>query len=154
MSHPSPEFIEEYYKQGLVSTASVPRVLLLLYERLLLLLIQAIDSESDPLLMWQRLAQTQQILAHMLELFLQSQDSAYGVLYLSHEAIAQELAVIFRQRSFRPEQLKACHQQLEVYYLAWQQELQVRKRFPNEAAARLNVRRQPETEKDNPADQG
>lgn len=132
------EQCEEFYKQGLVHTVSVQRMVLVLYERLLLLVKQARASEDQKQLRKQ-LAQAQQVLTHMLRLFLDN--SSLGGLYQSHDRIGQQLTEAFRQRRFQPEALDEPIRRLENYQALWNQQMQIRPRFPDEAAARLNIRR-------------
>ena len=135
-----PAEVEELYKQGLVSTASVPRVVLLMYERLLLLLKQALACEQDLPGLHCHLAQASQILSHLLGMFLQSEDPAYRTLYLEHEQLAQELTEIFR-RPGQGEALARCYHRLEAYHAAWQQQLHLRPPLPDPASEGLNVKR-------------
>lgn len=133
---------EESYKQGMVSTTSIQRTVLALYERILLLLKKAIESVSNLPLVRRYLVQVQQILTHLLQLFLEH--VGFQSLYLSHERIAQQLSDIFRQESAQFDLLRGCYQRIESYRDELCQQLNIRKRFPNEAVARLNIRRQPE----------
>jgi hypothetical protein len=135
------EYFEEVYKQGLVSTASLQRVVLVLYERILLLLKQAQASGHDLTLMRRHLAQAQQVLAHLLRMFMENQ--SLRSLYLSHERIAQQLVEVFRQKPFQAALLNDCIKRIETYQETLRHQLQIRNHFPDEEPARLNVRRQP-----------
>ncbi|MEZ0369037.1 MAG: hypothetical protein ACAI44_08145 [Candidatus Sericytochromatia bacterium] len=137
------EYFEEYYKQGLVSTASIQRVVLALYERILLLLKRALACEQDITAMRRNVAQAQQIMTHLLGLFLDHQ--SLKPLYVSHERIAQLLTDIFRQRRYQPQLLNEGISRIEAYQTALRQQLQIKAHFPDEGAARLNVRRSPQS---------
>ena len=137
------EAIEEYYKQGMASTVSVPRVLLLLYERSLRLLRLALAAEGIE--MQRGLVQAQKVLGQMLELLLQSPE-ADQALYQSHLELSQSLSQAYRRNS--KELLRASYAKLELYYGAWQEELQIRNRFAEPQAARLNVKRHPDSAPD------
>lgn len=127
--------VEEYYKQGLVSTASLPRVLLLLYERLLRLLRQSLLDRAGAR---SHIRQAQTLLQQMLGLFLEVDETAYQALYLTHQDLLQELTLALNEAS--DDRLKACYVRLEQYDAAWKSQLQIiERRAP--AADQLNVNR-------------
>ncbi|MEZ0369036.1 MAG: hypothetical protein ACAI44_08140 [Candidatus Sericytochromatia bacterium] len=141
MQQKLPEEVEEYYSQGMVDTASVARVVLVLYERLLLLLKRALVSGQDLPAMLRYLAHAQVLLTHLLKVFLQSKDKHYRELYTDHERIARQLAALFLQRPLPFDLLQSCYQDLESYFEAWEQQLQIRHHLPEPRPISLNVKR-------------
>ena len=133
------QYFEEYYKQGLVSSSSIQRVVLVLYERMILLLKQALGCEQDITAMRRYLSQAQQVLTHLLGMFLEY-DSLKG-LYPSHERLSLQLTELFRTRRYQPQLLKDSIRRVESFHELLRQELQIKKHFPDQGAARLNVRR-------------
>ena len=134
------QHFEEFYKQGLLSTASVPRMVILLYERLEKSLEQAIRCVSDPNSHRQSVEMSQQILNHLLKIFMQSDDHAYDQLYLSHEQLAQKLAK--SSKSADSSQLAECLNIIKTYHQSWRQQQQIKRRhLRTSQTPPLNVRR-------------
>lgn len=124
------EYFEEFYKQGLLSTASVPRVILLLYDRLSLLLQQALELQARDLPLSHRYAvQAQSLLGELLNIFLQSKEEAYAQLYTSHAEIERRLVASLDSR-FDSAEVQTLYQLLERYRTAWRSQLQIRPRQP------------------------
>ncbi|PKL77111.1 MAG: hypothetical protein CVV27_06815 [Candidatus Melainabacteria bacterium HGW-Melainabacteria-1] len=132
------EAFEERYKQGLVNTASVPRVALLLYDRLLLLHKEAITCIDEPLALRRLLQQAHAIMSHLANLFMQSDDPAWQALHLSHDRQARQLGWLFRQPRVELSHLADSAGQIRAFQEAWDQQLRIRRRQP---VTGLNVRR-------------
>lgn len=137
--NPHSEQAEEIYRQNLVTTASVPRLALLLYAKMLKLLKQL--QAPITLNQWRRQLQAvHQLLTHLLGVFSQSQAPAYLQLCQSHEALAQKLSQLFVQPHPDPNALKPIIATLETFQAAWQQQLNIIPRQPAAPPA-LNVKR-------------
>jgi len=130
MNNKSFESFEEHYKQGLVQSASVPRMVLMLYDKLLLTLKQALQFESDYLIWRQALTQASQILNHLMNVFLQSKDEAYLRLYTNHEPLSQKLSWVYQQKTVQLEEIIELIDKFQTYRKAWRQQLQIKSRQP------------------------
>lgn len=140
MQPPPPD---EAYRRALVDTASIPRAILLLYDRLILLLKQALAlSVLRPAQARQTLAVASQVLTHLIALFAHSEDPAYQQLQLSHEHLAQELQGIFRAGGNAAHRIAILLQQLRTYRDSWRWQLNIRRRHHNRPGP-LNIRLKP-----------
>lgn len=140
MPEDSPEFAEEYYKQALLNSASVPRLSLMLYGRLQALLEEALRCQADPSAMRRSLKQAQQVMSGLLNIFAQSDEPAYQALYLNHEALSLKLSETFKQP--QPAEILACLEQIQMYEQSWREQLQIKRRFERAGQPPpLNVRR-------------
>lgn len=154
------EYFEALYKQGAVNTASVPRVILMLYDRIILFLGQALEQIHDlsekQALSRRFLKQALPILNHLLSVFLQSEEPAYLGLHNSHALLLGQLSAEIQKNPLDYECLFGIHKQLNNYRRAWREQLQIRSRKqpkaeelqiqnPSESIVphqkRLNVRR-------------
>lgn len=137
---------DEPYRRTLVDTASVPRAILLLYDRLILLLEQALASSVlRPEQTRQTLTLASQVLTHLLTLFAHSEERAYQQLLLSHERLAQELQEIFLTGVPAAPAIATVLQTLRTYRDTWRRQLHIRRRHLCRPGP-LNVRRQEKTE--------
>jgi len=133
---------DEVYRRALVDTASVPRAILLLYDRLILLLEQALAQSSvNGNQSRQLLTLASQILTHLLAIFSHSDEQAYQHLYLSHEYLAQALHREFRQGGTHAQGIAEILNPLKDYRRTWRQGLKIRPRQRNRPGP-LNVRPQ------------
>ncbi len=131
-----PENAESIYKQNLVENSSVPRLSLMLYERMLQIL-KALSLASDLSIKKKGLTQVHQMLSHLIQVYGQSNDSAYLNLLQSHEALAQIVSQAFQQ----PQQadIQSLIKQIQDFRRAWSQELSIKTRKTREYPG-LNVR--------------
>lgn len=133
---------DEGYRRALVETASVPRAILLLYDRLILLLEQALAQSSvNGSHAQQLLSLASQILTHLLAVFNHSEDQAYQHLYLSHEYLAQAIHHEFRQGGTHAQGIAEILNTLKAYRHSWRQGMKIRPRKRHRPGP-LNVRSQ------------
>lgn len=136
---------DEAYRRALVDTASVPRAILLLYDRLILLLEQALAlSRVNGSQARQLLASASHILTHLLAIFTHSDDPAYQELYLSHAYLAQALQQEFRQGGTEAQGIAEILNTLKQYRQTWRKGLKIQPRR-RQRPGPLNVRIQTDT---------
>lgn len=141
---PSPPPADEVYRRALVDTASVPRAILLLYDRLILLLEQALALNCvNRHQAREMLALASQILTHLLAIFSLSDDQAYQELYLSHEYLAQAIQQEFRQGGTSSQGIAEILSTFKAYRHSWRKGLKIRAR-KSKRPGPLNVRQKAE----------
>jgi len=132
---------DEAYRRAQVDTASVPRAILLLYDKLLQVLEQAqAASTLNPHAARQRLSIASQILTHLLAIFIHSHDEAYQQLYLSHEQLSQKLSRLFRQGGSDPQAIAEFTHTLRTYRETWRKQLKILPPRQRKRPGTLNVR--------------
>jgi flagellin-specific chaperone FliS len=137
---------DEAYRQALLDSASVPRAVLLLYERLMLVLrhAQAACSQSpNTVRHWLSIAY--EVLSSLMGIFSQSSDPAYISLYQSHDLLAKKLAQTFQSVENPAQEISEIKETIHGYYLAWKRQLKIRPR-QRKINGRLNVRPMPDVE--------
>ncbi len=141
---PSPPPADEVYRRALVDTASVPRAILLLYDRLVLLLEQALAlSRVNGNQARELLALASQVLTHLLAIFTLSDDQAYQELYLSHEYLAQAIQQEFRRGGTYSQGIAEVLNTFKDYRHSWRKGLKIRSR-KSKRPGPLNVRQKAE----------
>ena len=130
---------EEVYKQNLLQTVSTPRLALMLYSRMLLILRQT--EPKSPLNQWRRqIHAVHQTLTHLITLFSSTQEPVYIKLCREHDLLAQQLSQIFSQNDLQASHLQALIVKIEAFESAWKQHLQIKPRQPI-PRTNLNIRR-------------
>lgn len=136
-----PLSLENLYKQGTLDSASVPRVLLMLYDKLLLLLKSVHGCwQTEQKLAHSQLIQAHDILSHMMVMFMHSEAQAYHELHRQHEVLAQELTQLFQLPADSAVRLSRLREALETQRRAWRSNMKLKKRVLN-APPPLNVKR-------------
>lgn len=131
---------ELIYKTALVFTASPQRLILVLYNKMIVELKKSLALYlREPINAMNSLNHAHKVLNELLTIFLTTPDEHYQNMYAAHDPIAGKISQMFSRREINPQVLNEIIAMMIEYRDAWKKALKIRDKQKKRVNRPLNI---------------